>query len=63
MVESVGMQCCTISISIPSLSLYDQVNTYLNSVSSATNASFSEEVKVLPICTILGSSSVPSLIG
>ena len=33
----------------------------LNSFNSVTNASFSEEVKVLPIWTILGSSSAPKL--
>ena len=50
-------------VSIPGMSLYDHANTSLNSVSSATNASFSEVVRVLPTCVILGSSSVPKLIG
>ena len=43
------------------ISSYDHAKTSLNSFSSVTNASFSEEVKVLPIWTILGSSSVPRL--
>ena len=63
MVGSVGMQCYTISISIPVMSSYDHTKTSLNSVNSATNASFSEVVRVLPTCIILGSSSVPRLMG
>ena len=63
MVGFVGMQCCTISISIPGMSSYDHANTSLNFVSSDTNASFSKVAKVLPTCIILGSSLVPRLIG
>ena len=63
MVGSVGMQCCTIFVSIPGMSSYDLANTSLNFVSRATNASFLEEVKVLLSCIILGSSSVPNLTG
>ena len=61
--RSVGMQCFTISVSILGMSSYDYTNTSLNSVSSATNASFSEVVRVLPTCIILGSSSIPRLMG
>ena len=57
------MQCCTISVSIPGLSSYDRAKTSLNSIKSATNASFSEMVRVLPTCIMLGSSSVPRLMG
>ena len=57
------MQCCTIYVSIPGMSSYDQAKTSLNSVTSATNASFSEAVKVSPTWIILGSSSVPRLMG
>ena len=48
-IGSVGIQCCTISVSILGISSYDHVKTSLNSVRSATNASFSEMVKVLPL--------------
>ena len=63
MVRSVGMQCCTISVSIPGTPSYDQANTSLNSVSSAINASFSKAVRVLPTYIILGSSSILRLMG
>ena len=63
MVGSVEMQCCTISISIPGMSSYDHAKTSLNSVKSASNAFFSEVVRVLPTCIILGSSLVPKLMG
>ena len=43
------------------MSSYDHAKTSLNSVSNATNASFSEVVKVLPTWIILGSSSVLKL--
>ena len=43
------------------MSSYDHANTTLNSFSCLINVSFSEEVKVLPIWTILGSSSAPRL--
>ena len=46
MVGSVGMQYCTISVSILGMSSYDQAKTSLNFVSNATNASFSEVVRV-----------------
>ena len=59
MVGSVGMQCCTIYVSILGTSSYDHENSFLNSVSKATNAYFSEMVRVLPTHTILGLSSVP----
>ena len=62
MVRSVGMQCYTISVSIPGMSSYDHAKTSLNSVSNAINASLLEVVRVLPTCIILGSSSVPRLI-
>ena len=45
------------------MSSYEHANASLNSVSRATNASFSEMVRVLPTCIILGSSLVPKLIG
>ena len=61
MVGSIGMQCCTISVSILGMSSNDHAKTSLNSVSSATNAFFSEVVRVLLICIILGSSLVPKL--
>ena len=57
------MQCCTLSISIPSVFSYDHAKTSLNSVSSATNASFSEVVRVFPTFIILGSSSIPRFMG
>ena len=63
MVGSVGMECCTIFVSIPGMSSYDHTETSLNSVSSATNASFLEMVGVLSTCIILGSSSIPRLMG
>ena len=50
MVGSVGMQCYTISVSIPGMPSNDHAKTSLNSVSSATRIT-------------LGSSSVPSLMG
>ena len=56
MVGSIGM-------SMPGMSLYDHAKTYLNFLSRATNASFSEEVRVLLTYIILGSSSVPRLTG
>ena len=61
MVGSVGMQCCTIYVSISGMSSYDQVKTSLNLVRIAINASFSKVVMVLPTCIILGSSLVPKL--
>ena len=63
MVRSVGMYCCTIFMSMPGMSSYDHTNTYLNSISRATNVSFLKEVRVLPTCIILGTSSVPRLTG
>ena len=63
MVGFVGMQCCTIFVSILGMSSYDQAKTSLNSVSSATNASFFEVVRVLPTWIILDSSLVPRLMG
>ena len=61
MAGSIGMQCCTIFVSIPSMSSCEHANTSLNSFSSVTNVSFSEEVKVLLIWTIFGSSSTSRL--
>ena len=61
MAGSVGMQCNTIFASILGMSSYDHANISLNSFNSVTNSSFSEEVKVFPIWTILGSSLVPKL--
>ena len=63
MVGFVGIQCYTISVSILGMSSYDHVKTSLNSVSSATNASFSEAFRILPTYIILGSSSVPRSMG
>ena len=62
MVGLVGMQCFTISVSIPGMSSYDHAKTSLNSIRSATNASFSKVVRVLPTCIILGSSSISRFI-
>ena len=63
MVGFVGMQCYTIFVSILGISSYDHSNTSLNSVNRAINASLSEVVRVLPTYIILGSLSVPRLMG